>query len=168
MKGHEDLLDIILTGPNAGMTWLERFSSLYTVLPNGCWKWTGKLYPNGYGYFWMKGKEFLAHRVSFAIHNQCFIDDIVVRHSCDYRPCVNPDHLLSGTQQNNIDDAWDRNRYDLSKFGSGRRVIPKEDLHKIFEMRSSGMLQKDIAIQFNVRQNQISRILSGKRRTLLN
>ena len=34
----------------------------------------------------------------------------VVRHKCDNKSCLNPDHLEVGTQRENIQDAIDRGR----------------------------------------------------------
>ncbi len=52
-----------------------------------------------------------AHRLIFAIEkndNVIPCSDTVVRHTCDRKNCVAPDHLLSGTQRDNIDDAVER------------------------------------------------------------
>jgi len=35
---------------------------------------------------------------------------MIIRHSCDNVVCVNPDHLLSGTPNDNIQDSVKRNR----------------------------------------------------------
>ena len=35
----------------------------------------------------------------------------VARHTCDNPICVNPDHLLPGTQRDNVDDMMRRGRH---------------------------------------------------------
>ena len=35
----------------------------------------------------------------------------LVRHSCDFRPCCNPAHLLEGTQADNMADCIQRGRH---------------------------------------------------------
>jgi hypothetical protein len=152
------------TGRYAFRPWREIFLSRYRVLESGCWEWTAKKYSNGYGCFSMGNRGLLAHRVSFAIHNGICPATLVVRHTCDYRPCINPEHLLSGTHKQNMADAWARNRFNRKSLGKGRRKIQDCDIPKIFSMRESGMFQRDIAAQFSVRPNQISRILTGERR----
>lgn len=38
-------------------------------------------------------------------------DGLVLRHKCDNRPCVNPDHLTPGTKKQNLQDCIDRGRF---------------------------------------------------------
>jgi hypothetical protein len=154
------------TGPRAFRPWREIFLGLFRVVESGCWEWIGKTYKNGYGCFGMGTREILAHRVSYAIHKGICPADVIVRHKCDNRICINPEDLIGGTQKQNVADGWERNRYDPKKFGSGRRKIEDCDIARILSMREGGMLQRDIAAEFLVRPNQISRILSGARRSL--
>jgi hypothetical protein len=44
------------------------------------------------------------------------------RHTCDNHWCINPDHILGGTQKDNIQDMWERGReFSLSKMDASRR-----------------------------------------------
>lgn len=47
----------------------------------------------------------------FSAKNGPIPKGLVVRHTCDVRECVNPDHLILGTQKDNIRDMHDRGRY---------------------------------------------------------
>lgn len=58
------------------------------------------------------GISFRAHRLVWMLTNEKYIaSDIVVRHKCDNSRCVNPHHLETGTQQDNIRDMHERGRY---------------------------------------------------------
>lgn len=76
-----------------------------------CWNWTGKP-NNGYGMIGdTSGKMIYAHRFSWELHNGSKVPSgLVVRHKCDNKMCVNPDHLEIGTQKDNIADMINRGR----------------------------------------------------------
>ena len=74
-----------------------------------CQLWAGARYSTGYGKKWVNGKWMLAHRWAF-LQAHDYLPP-VVRHSCDTPLCVNVEHLLPGTQADNVRDAVERKRY---------------------------------------------------------
>jgi HNH endonuclease len=76
-----------------------------------CWIWTGKLHDYGYGLFSMKSKHLRAHRVSWEMHHgEPIPDGLIIRHLCDVRACVRPEHLSVGDYSDNTADAVARQR----------------------------------------------------------
>jgi hypothetical protein len=92
----------------------DRFWGKVVILDDKkCYLWVGSVNPQGYGNFWAENKLEKAHRYSFFLHNGFYPD--VVRHSCDNPSCVNPKHLLAGTQSDNMKDASERKRTRCQK-----------------------------------------------------
>jgi hypothetical protein len=78
--------------------------------PNGCWPWISAVEANTYGLF-STGEGFrTATRVSYFIEHGVDPGECVMRHSCDWPPCVRPSHLIPGTYLENSKDAIDRGR----------------------------------------------------------
>lgn len=72
---------------------------------NGCWLWTGNKYQNGYGQFSIAGRTVSAHRTSYILAGGSFESGPLVLHGpCNDRSCCNPDHLYSGTYEQNQAD----------------------------------------------------------------
>jgi hypothetical protein len=81
---------------------------------HGCWMWTGCTIGNGYGGFAAtNGKTRAAHRHSYIHFKGKIPEGMVIRHQCPYeegdtdnRRCVNPDHLIVGTQRQNNNEGY--------------------------------------------------------------
>lgn len=97
----------------------ERFASR-VLRTDGCWLWTGTLLKKrgGYGVFYddalpgERPKLRRANRVAYELAQGTMLVDpeIKVRHTCDTPRCVRPDHLVLGSQTQNLQDMRDRNR----------------------------------------------------------
>lgn len=81
--------------------------------PNGCWLWTKAVdQRGGYGAVGLGSSIKRAHRVAWVLTKGPIPEGLVVRHGpqCEDRPgregrrCVNPDHLMTGTQGQNLAD----------------------------------------------------------------
>ena len=77
-----------------------------------CIEWPYGLSTTGYGKFKMKQRTWKAHRWFFLQHNGYLPP--VVRHACDNPKCVNPAHLVGGTQKDNVKDMMERGRHNPS------------------------------------------------------
>lgn len=74
--------------------------------PNsGCWLWLGVMLDLGYGQLKCCSVVYKAHRASYIAFKGPIPEGLIVRHTCNVKLCVNPDHLILGTHQDNIDDA---------------------------------------------------------------
>lgn len=70
-----------------------------------CWLWTGKRMSNGYGFLQVqkpRRKSHLAHRLAWEFAHGEPTQGMVVFHSCESRHCVNPAHLICGSQADNM------------------------------------------------------------------
>lgn len=105
-----------------------------------CWLWTGPRLPAGYGQFaaGSRARRFYAHRFSWMLaHNAEVPMGLMVLHSCDTPPCVNPRHLRLGTAADNSADCTSRGRrapVELTRHcgeKNGRATITAEQAQEI-------------------------------------
>ncbi len=88
----------------------ERFWSKVDQTAEGCWLWQGTMLRQGYGCFKIAGKMYKAHRVAYLYAVGPISRGLVVCHSCDNPWCVKPDHLFTGTHQDNSSDTVRKGR----------------------------------------------------------
>ena len=117
---------------------------------------------NGYSVFTVKRSKILAHRFIYQIiHPDEDIDDKQICHKCDNPGCVNPDHLFSGTLQDNMDDKVSKDRQSKGS-KHGRSILTEENIDEIINNTLSGYFTsyKAIAKHYNVTSTNIHYIVN--------
>lgn len=129
---------------------------------DGCWEWIGKLHDHGYGLFSAQSRVLRAHRVSWELEHGAIPVGHIVRHRCDNRKCVRPDHLLTGMPGHNMDDAIDRKRIN-KKVGEqvSSAKLNVEKVRWIRNQHAAGTPKAAMARTLNVSHTTISSVLSG-------
>jgi hypothetical protein len=69
-----------------------------------CWEWIGAISTSGYGHIFWEGKIIDAHRVSYVLAYGEIPENMMILHNCNNKLCVNPNHLRTGTQSDNMAD----------------------------------------------------------------
>ena len=75
-----------------------------------CWIWQGAKRGNNYGEIsYGRHNSYQAHRISYLIFNGIIPQGKIIRHTCGNPLCVNPKHLIIGTNLDNSRDMVKRN-----------------------------------------------------------
>lgn len=93
---------------------VDRFWRSVKKTPS-CWLWSASTDTNGYGQIKHNGKAVTVHRFSYELHKGKipkgnWYGTTCVMHKCDNPRCVNPGHLILGTQQENLKDRDSKGR----------------------------------------------------------
>jgi hypothetical protein len=80
------------------------------VTKTGCWEWQRYRLWTGYGRMTVDGRMTNAHRVAYELFIGPIPPGLIVCHRCDNPPCCNPEHLFTGTWQDNTNDAMAKGR----------------------------------------------------------
>lgn len=113
---------------------------------NGCWICTSHTTDsNGYPQVGVKGKRWQLHRHVYTLYNGDIKEGMVIRHTCDVKNCINPDHLIVGTKKDNARDASERGRWNTKLtpaavvFIKSNPMMTKFSLAKIFGVNSNSI-----------------------------
>jgi len=132
--------------------------------PDDCWKMDYTPDRNGHYNIGINNTPHKAHRISYYIYNGKIPNDLLIRHTCNNPSCVNPNHLLPGTVQDNSDDMVAANRQAKGTDVFGSKLtddIVRCILTDIYNGRYDGQSATYISKIYNVNYIAIMRILRG-------
>jgi len=123
-----------------------------------CHIWTGCL-ALGYGQISYDGKVRRAHRLSFYLtHGRWPVG--CVMHRCDNTACVNPEHLVEGTQLDNIADRCSKRRSARGE-RSGQAKLSDDEVREIVHARDMGVRATDLATKYGVTVRYVRQLHQG-------
>src|SRR5690606_37370061 len=122
--------------------------------PDSCWEWLGAGKGNGYGHTSKRP----AHRRSYELFVGPIHNDMAVRHRCDNRSCVNPDHLFLGTRAENMADMKLKGR----GAGGNRKHLREHQVQEIRRRLAVGTPPRIVAEAMGVNYATITAIKEGR------
>lgn len=108
---------------------VKRFSAKYErISDKKCWNWIAGLNHYGYGHFMLRHPKRMAraHRVAYQIYKGRIAKGKMVLHTCDNRACVNPKHLVVGTQLDNMQHCLRRQRFSVGVRHWRAKLTPRK------------------------------------------
>jgi hypothetical protein len=128
-----------------------------------CWLWKAHCNPDGYGRFSINGKVILAHRFVWTLYHGDIKEGLCILHTCDIRPCCNPNHLWDGTNADNTNDMIIKGRQRPGSLIGSRNASHKlneEDVICIRIMRQCGFTEPFLSELYDVCRGTISKLSS--------
>ena len=119
----------------------------FTIKNGECLEWTKALNSEGYARL---PPNIKVHREVFFKYNGYYPE--VVRHTCDNRKCINPDHLIGGNQLDNVLDRVSRGR----SFGH----VSEEEIETIKNLRLEKLTYKSIATKLRISWRRVEYVVT--------
>lgn len=128
-----------------------------------CWIYKGTVGWKGYGQVYYKRKYEKAHRIAYILtYGEIPKDKPHIRHTCDNPLCCNPNHLISGTNQDNINDKMVRKRSIIGEKHPNHKLLAKE-VKELRDKYRSGMDTITISKLYNISREEVYFILRNER-----
>lgn len=144
----------------------SRIANRATSTSSGCTTLTRALNEHGYPLIAIGRTMVLASRLVVTLRDGCAPIGRVVMHTCDEPRCVRRDHLVVGTQRQNLDDCKSKNR-DKAVRGEThfRAKLTAEQVREI-RFLSDTVGPTELALRYGVSRRHIQYINSGACRAL--
>jgi hypothetical protein len=142
---------------------MERFwNKIHKKEPTECWLWNSCIHKEGYGQFYYKGKVEKAHRISYILTYGEIPEGLLIRHTCDVRHCVNPNHLLTGTDMDNTNDKIERNRHNKGIDHARCKLTEEQVIQIRYRYENEKVSHSVLAKEYDVKRACIASILSRR------
>jgi hypothetical protein len=154
------------TNQFSGKTLEERFWEKVDIrADNEYWEWQGsKHYKWKYGHFKIDNKTISARIVSYKMTKGEIPEGLLVCHTCDNPPCVNPNHLFLGTNDDNMKDMAKKGRSSDNRGSKNPKAkLTEQDAIQIRKLHKQGMTGAELGRNFGVVKETIYDIINGKR-----
>ena len=127
-----------------------------------CWLFQGSTAQKGYGSFRFHGKVYRAHRWIYEQTHGLIPEGMEVKHSCDVRNCVRPEHLTLGSHQQNMAEMAERKRSARGEKVNTSKLTEEEVRAIRFLRNAHDYTMKQLATHFKVDSSTICDIVNRK------
>lgn len=139
----------------------------YVMKTSTCWIWVGHKNEHGYGLITNNyRKQVRAHRFIYEQTYGKIPKGLNALHKCDNPACVNPKHIFLGTQKDNVIDMIKKDRGGYKSFHGESHWNKKLNMKAVETIRRAwekgGVYQSELAKQFGVSQQVISKVVNYK------
>lgn len=127
-------------------------------LDQPCRVWNGAAIKDGYGTLAYKGPVVLAHRLAFALYNEVPLASLkgLICHHCDVPGCIEPTHLMEGTDAINAAHKVKRGR--MPSVAGEANPAALLTFKQVTELRQSPLSVRKTAKVFGVSKSLVSAI----------
>lgn len=141
----------------------ERLQRKSVRVESGCREWTGWRDDGGYGRISVGRTMRPAHVVAWEVANGRKVPaGKVVRHFCDNPPCIEPSHLLIGSQAQNVADMFDRGRCDRSGEKNNSAKLTAAAVQAIRAKHAVGQPVSSLSREYGISESQVKNIITRK------
>ncbi len=151
-----------MSGPRSRAESIERLLS-YTK-PNGeCLEYTGATDKKGYARIYWRSRNQIGSRVAYTLAKHEIDEGMVIMHTCDNPPCINPEHLKQGTQYDNSMDSVSKGRHvNMKGENNTMAKLTEYQVKTIHSLFAAGVSANKLSKTFNVSRRTVAKIINGE------
>ena len=140
----------------------KRKNFTFEINDNGCFVCTShkQSKPNTTPITYKDGKKMSIARFIYEVCYGEIKNNLVVRHKCDNSMCINPEHLETGTQLENIQDMVKRGRSTKGERNPSSKITSK--IAKEIKMKQGELAISKVSERYGISISQVWRIWAGE------
>jgi hypothetical protein len=145
------------------ITWVENWEPAKIAgLSTPCWECTSHTANTvGYSILRFQGRETTMHRALYQQKYGVLPKEVLLRHQCDNRKCINLSHLIEGSSFDNRMDCVSRGRHN--SLSGEDHPFAKLNWEKVAEIRSlSDLTLNKLSSIYGVNRAQIRKIRANE------